>query len=399
MVITIPEYWLGEARYPVIVDPVFGCSTVGAQYFFYYVESESYEDFMNDARGEGYSDTEIENILDDNYIMPTAYNGIQFNRYKTNVPVQGLYKAHFYVAEAGYGNYCILAPVIFNEARDIPNIRVSGEEYGYRRTGNTDPLGWNNVSIKLPDIIEADSNIWLGIITSGIGIKFDYGGDYFDIIDSFNAVNAQTNIDNGLDLGNLLTGCGRYIPEYLEKGPGGDLRYSVYYEETNVHPKRPGSYDFKFSYYIQSVSAAFVRTLTAGVNLTDSGKRAYTAVRKNEETAGAAGTVSLSRRITAFLQAVSGLTDIAGHKGQWERNIRDGAYPAADTHKSVEYARVLRDAGNVLEDVKRMLTVCIKLFSGASIRDYIIGRFLKSREEIPIKSKVSREIYIDSKIH
>jgi hypothetical protein len=45
-----------------------------------------------------------------------------------------------------------------------------------------------------------------------------------------------------------------------------------------------------------------------------------------------------------------------------------------------------------------MLGVFIKLVSGSMIRDYGINRFLKSREEIRIKSKISREIVIESRI-
>jgi hypothetical protein len=121
----------------------------------------------------------------------------------------------------------------------------------------------------------------------------------------------------------------------------------------------------------------------------------------------------------ALLQSVLGLRDTPGYTGQWGRNVEDGAYPAADIHSNAEYLRELRenpdaadetkriadyirlhqDTGNVVEDMKRMLTVFIKLFSVTSIRDYIINRFLKSREELAIKSKINREIEIESRIH
>jgi hypothetical protein len=47
----------------------------------------------------------------------------------------------------------------------------------------------------------------------------------------------------------------------------------------------------------------------------------------------------------------------------------------------------------------RHLLVFIRLVAGAFIRDYIIGRFLKSREEIVIKSPVCRELALDSRLH
>jgi hypothetical protein len=130
-------------------------------------------------------------------------------------------------------------------------------------------------------------------------------------------------------------------------------------------------------------------------------------------------TADRTKGFIALLQSVLGLQDTPGYIGQWGRNVEDGAYPVTNTHSNAGYLRELRetpdaagetsriadyirlqqDTGNVVEDMKRMLTVFIKLFSVTSIRDYIINRFLKSREEIQIKSKVTREIIIDSKIH
>jgi hypothetical protein len=57
---------------------------------------------------------------------------------------------------------------------------------------------------------------------------------------------------------------------------------------------------------------------------------------------------------------------------------------------TVNYSRIITQ-GVKLNDSRKL--------TGAYIRDYIIGRFLKSREEIVIKSPVCREITLDSKLH
>jgi hypothetical protein len=366
------------------VDPVIGCSTAGAQHFFYYIDAEEYTEFMAEAREEKYTAAQIAAYLEDFTIMPTNNNGLLFNRYKTDVAIQGLYKAYFYAAQIKNSNSNALAPVIFNEAQNIPNVRVSSEEYGYCGNQSTGPFGWNNVSIKIPGVIGANSNIWLGMVASGIGIKFDYGATFFDIISNFGSNSARTAINNGQHLGSILTRCGEYIPDYLEYAPGGndeitaEFRPSVYYLRSNGHPKKPGNYNFKLSYYIQSVSTAYTRTLTAGVNLADSRKGVYNAIRKTEETVSGSGT--------------------AGCAGQYVRTTEDVSAVTGEPNRAVFYERLQEDVGLVIGEVGRMLAVVIKLFSVTSIRDYVIGRFLKSREELVLKSKVSREIEIESRI-
>jgi hypothetical protein len=48
--------------------------------------------------------------------------------------------------------------------------------------------------------------------------------------------------------------------------------------------------------------------------------------------------------------------------------------------------------------VFRGLVILVRLFSGLFIRDIFLGRFLKAREELKLKSCISREIILDSKI-
>jgi hypothetical protein len=63
------------------------------------------------------------------------------------------------------------------------------------------------------------------------------------------------------------------------------------------------------------------------------------------------------------------------------------------------YIRVQQDRGNVRGDVLRSVGMFIKIMTTSLIRDYLIHRFLKSKEELVLKSPVCREIEIDSRIH
>jgi hypothetical protein len=525
LVITIPEHWLGEARYPVTVDPVIGSSAVGAYYYMYYIYDSEYEENLEGWHDEGASAAEIAEYLEDWTIMPSAYNELLFNRWTNPEPLQGLYKVYFHVAEIRYGSYNVFAPVLFNEAGNIPDTRISSEEYGYLGTRGSSPLGWNMVTFKIQNTLAANSPLWLGMISSGIGINFDYGAAYFDIAGSFNTVSAKTNILNGQPVGSLLNNCGSYIPQYLEALEYGDdewieeLRPSIYYQNHNAHPKRAGRYDFKFSYYFQPASTAYSRTLTAGVGLTDTRKlagvykrtatqtvtpadtrkliRAYE--RTAEQTAGStdtrkltgaykrtatqtvAGITALGRmetfyrkclmnvsnsmllsrspvfirsaieQITAAMgiaenrslsrkcaenvtaetiakrfqgfyrkaqEGVKGIdnysfpvlfmrslpetaaaADIAGHWGAYIRGLRVEAASRAETRHSGEYYRKKTETVGAEGAALRHLGIFIRLVTVGLVRDFLIGRFLKAREEIVLKSPVCREITIESRIH
>jgi hypothetical protein len=259
LVITIPEHWLGEAKYPVVVDPIIGSSTVGAFHYFYWFYDEEYEENLNNWNDYGVTAEEIAEEMEFRTLMPSAYNELYLNRWQITESLQGLYKAFFHVAELNYSSYNILAPILLNESQNIPNTRISSEEYGYLRTRNISPLGWNNVTFKIQNTVAANSYLWFGMTASGMGISYDYGGTYFDIPRSFDSITARTNITNGQHLGSLLNNCARYISDYREALSEGDeerieeLRPSISYQRHNVHPKGPGRYDFKFSIYFQPV--------------------------------------------------------------------------------------------------------------------------------------------------
>jgi hypothetical protein len=582
--ITVPENFLSEAKYPVIVDPVIGSSPVGACHFFYYILDSEYEECLEGWKDEGASATEIAEYLEEWTVMPVN-NTMSFNRWTTPEPLQGLCKVFFHVAEIGYGNYNVFAPVLFNESQNIPDTRLSGEEYGWLGTRGSSPPGWNTVTFRVQNAVAANSPLWLGLMASGIGISFDYGADYFDIMSNLNMVSAKRNITEGQHLGELLNRCDYYLSDYREALEYRaeewieELRPSIHYQKHNAHPKGPGRYDFKFSCYFQPVSNAYTRTVTAGVTLTDSrrltgnykrtatqtvkgttalsrfegfvrsivqtakssmtlkafptlirkliqqagasdkGQRFLSIVRRMVQTAGITGGM---QRITQAKRSMadSGRAGTAiGRKQDFKRNITHTGNAEAVAIKRADYIkrfqetagstaitgvvrdvvlriaeavaalyetkgaagfnrgimdtagntsimggmitffrilsgragsgdnagsfinrmRVIQDRGTVKDDTGhtadylrglfveagnmagtthraeyhrrqqdtayseavplRHLFIFIRLITGAYIRDYIIGRFLKSREELVIKSPVCREIILDSKVH
>jgi hypothetical protein len=87
------------------------------------------------------------------------------------------------------------------------------------------------------------------------------------------------------------------------------------------------------------------------------------------------------------------------HTGNYKRGLLDTLDGTAETNNRADYIRVERDTGDVSGEARRMLHVVIRLLTGGAVRDYIIRRFLKSNEDVVLKSPVCREITIESRIH
>jgi hypothetical protein len=91
--------------------------------------------------------------------------------------------------------------------------------------------------------------------------------------------------------------------------------------------------------------------------------------------------------------------DAAGRVADYLRGLFVEAGNMAETTHRGTYCRTQQDTAGSEGVALRHLCIFLRLLTGAYIRDYIIGRFLKSKEELIIKSPVCREIVIDSRLH
>jgi hypothetical protein len=130
-------------------------------------------------------------------------------------------------------------------------------------------------------------------------------------------------------------------------------------------------------------------------------------------------TVSRSRGLFAFLVMYLGTGDSSGYRNDWGRSINDVAGAPMDvshkgtyrrelpevlanrveTVRTAEYRRFEREDGRVFGEAVRSLGIIIRLLTTGLIRDYVIRRFLKAREELVLKSPVCREIVLESRLH
>jgi hypothetical protein len=91
--------------------------------------------------------------------------------------------------------------------------------------------------------------------------------------------------------------------------------------------------------------------------------------------------------------------DRAGHLGDYFRGLYTEAGGMVEIIHTGEYYRLQQDTVTTQALSIRHLIIFIRLVTVGFIRDYLIPRFLRSKEEIVLKSKVSREIELDSRLH
>jgi hypothetical protein len=123
----------------------------------------------------------------------------------------------------------------------------------------------------------------------------------------------------------------------------------------------------------------FTRTLLAGVTAASHAGKVFAPFRTIREEAAAFGE--------------------AGHLGDYLRGISTEAGSMAETRHEGNYHRKVEDTAHNEGVSLRHLFVFIRLITLSLVRDYITGRFLKSKEELVIKSHICREIILDSTLH
>ncbi|MDR0442364.1 MAG: hypothetical protein LBH44_03040 [Treponema sp.] len=352
--ITVPDWFLSDAKYPVIVDPTVGTSTVGSQNKHIWEPGEPAEPLMFEL-------------------------SIPVNRFLVPETINGLCTAYAYVNqddwEAGG------RPVIYSDNGDKPLTRKSMEE-GFidLRVVSGKPVGWRSATFKSNGSIASGSYIWFGVFCEYYWMpRFDYGAKcYVDWWDAY------TSIPNTYPL------------------------YSANYYE-----------NFKLSMYFTYTSAQnYIRTITQGVFLSDS--RKLTANYKRQITQTVQANSALSRLQTLyrkFQEAVKvsdhysasvqflrigndhiKVTDTFNHWGAFFRGLFENPIVTDDARAgwilSVKIADTVHAAGTVF----RGLILLVRIVTGVFIRDYLLGRFLKAKQELVLKSAITREIILESKI-
>jgi hypothetical protein len=114
--------------------------------------------------------------------------------------------------------------------------------------------------------------------------------------------------------------------------------------------------------------------------------------------AGSGDSTARFIRRMRVIQDTGTVGDEAGHTADYLWGLFVEAGNMAETTHRGEYHRKQQDTAYSETVPLRHLFIFIRLLTGAYIRDYIIGRFLKPKEEVVIKSLVCRELILDSRL-
>jgi hypothetical protein len=420
--IAIPEKWLSEAKYPVVVDPNIGTSAVGSQITGPNPDNPTYD-------------------------RPTLDGHIAVCKYPVKEKGNGQCTAYVYSYPHEYFSNERLSPVLFTDVGNKPYWRISKKQKQISTLVAENTNGkWCSNTFMLDDNISPNTNVWFGVAASFFSTRFDYGGDCWKFVN-----------DEDLWLDDDL-------PEYVEI----DSKWDTYQ-------------NIKFSWYFNYtsvISQTFVRTLTQGVKLTDSRKLKADYKRNATQTAKvnsacspiavffrkcemtASNTVKIGRfpvfmrligeniRLTMansvsralirvcpdtatahtetlrifdvckkIMDGIKGIdgqsfsvqilrrvpdnvtaVHRASHWWSFFRGLTDFVGNEAETTHRMDFCRTNADMGKAEDSAIRKLDIFIRLISKAVVRDLIINRFLKAKQEIVLKSCICHEIILESKI-
>jgi hypothetical protein len=161
-----------------------------------------------------------------------------------------------------------------------------------------------------------------------------------------------------------------------------------------------------------------VRTITLAAR---SGTREQRKLSSRRDVADHAGTGDSASRERGFIRTVLAMVstgDYAEKVSAWFRTIQEqaatlgeagrlgdylrGLYSEAgsmeETKHEGEYYRTVQDTAGSMGVSLRRLFIFLRLATLSLVRDYLISRFLRSREELVIKSAVARELILESRV-
>jgi hypothetical protein len=393
MTMTIPEWWLADAKYPVVVDPVVGSSVVGAYDRYDYMSQDDYELYLDNKEWD-----------------PSAYferfisvASIQFdelmilNKYKTPAQMQGTYDTFVYVSEIRmpekyYNPTYGVIPLLYSDYNNCPKYLlayncVPGSLVSNLSSPNNFTPRWVQSALTINSAVVANTDVWFGHCAETGKLRFDYGAPILETYDAF------FDPDFFWDYSSLYE---MALDCDLE-----DISYCSDLEDPlDGNPNiLPGARrDMKVSMYL-AIPASYTRAVTQWVMPAETRKQTGNYQRSATQTArGTAETKGFAGFYRSMVQIVK---NTMGLKGPLTliRKAAEAVAALAETARREGFCRTQPDTAGNNDSTLRYLSIFLRLLTVGAIRDYIIRRFLKSGEEVIIKSPVCREITIDSKLH
>jgi hypothetical protein len=414
--ITIPEKWLADAKYPVVVDPTIGTTTVGSQYKWDADPPEPWVQLMFEG-------------------------AIVVNRFLVSDTINGSCTAYMYSYVDNYDD-AGGRPVLYSDNGNSPLTRKSkNENFADFTVNRNKPAGWRSSTFQSNGAISSGSYIWFGVFCDFFWEpRFDYGAKcysddwymagnsipntfpiynvnwYFDFRLSMyftytSAQNYVRTITQGVSLSDTRKLTGNYKRNLSQTAGVYSLlkRFETFYRKCVMTVYNSMSLN-RLPVFIRRVaeninvtmdffqSLFFTRKCNDGVNANSQTNRKFSAIRKVQDALNIADNNSISiiflRRLPDDVQ----ITQTFRHWGAFIRGLRVNAESIAETSHNAEYYRFTSDTALAVGTVFRGLLLYVRIVSKVFVRDYILRRFLKAKEDFILKSPICTEIILDSKI-
>jgi hypothetical protein len=401
--ITIPENWLAEAKYPVIVDPTIGSSSIGSQITGV------------DPNNNGYD-------------RPKLDNEFALTKYLVPQTGSGLCNAYVYT----YDDDCdwSLRPCIYTNVNNKPYERKSRNENIIDVTVYPPkwPIGWKTNTFQIYGSITAGDYIWFGAWASYFWTRFDYGGECYkgwfdDLYDdelSLYGVAPYIVFNQWIGYCNYIfswyftytASAGQSYVRTLTQGVSlPDNRILTgNYKRTRTEMAGNSTSLNRLPLFFRNVAETIKATMKNGnsrsisrqcsdnVNANSETDRKFSAIRKVQDTLNGTDTHSFT---FFYIRSVPDTVQ-AGHTLRYSRGfirgLLDYAGGIAETTNEAGYYRTTSDKVQATGAVFRGLLIFARIVTKVFFRDYLLGRFLKSKAELSIKSCVIREITLESRI-
>ena len=431
--LTIPEQWLSQAKYPVTVDPTIGTTTIGKQ------------NYWEDNEGDLYIEM---GMIVNRFLVSDALSGTSCT-------------AYFYTDQhdgSGGGR-----AILYSDNANSPLTKRSTNENFINLdfySGNN--KGWRSGTFNA-NSVTAGSYVWFGLHSEYMWYpRYDFGArcywssweeypnkpntfplwsvsDYYDyklsMYFNYTVVSAQNyvrTLTQGLNLSDSLKKSSEYKRTSSQTAQVNDTKYlkAEYKRDVSENVNASASTNALFTFFrlcLETVGNSigfsrlpfFNRFVNDDINANSTIKGSREINRKCDDVIGISDNANRSqgfiRAITENiltndyfdfsvlfvrnLQDTQTVTDTFHQIRDFIRFLFEEAASMAETNRNGDFYRTEKDIVNVDGFSFRHLLIFIKLVSACFIRDFLLRRFLIAREELVLKSKISLELSIESKIN
>jgi len=360
--IAIPENWLAEAKYPVIVDPIVGTTTVGSLYL------------LNSAA--------------------LKYEGnIPVSRFQLSEGLSGLCTGYFYTnqdhASAG-GN-----AVIYSDLSSSPNSCLTKSEATIDlRVVSGSPAGWRSGNFTMNGAAAGNSYVWFGLFPKTA---------WYPRYDTGSSCTAGT-----------YSGSTR-PSSYPSTSGRQNIRLSMYF-----------TYTYSFTRTLtqgitlsetKATEVGFKRKAIELVNASDTFAKLQNTIKVINDSISsfdfATRTLSLLSSIKDSLNSFEismasflhfrninedlTTTDTFFHLRKIVRGLVDNLGTESEVKTGFFHFRTINETAHALTSVFRGTLFFARIVTEVFVRDYLLSRFLKAKAELSIKSCITREITLESR--